>query len=109
MIGKMRHRITLQKEVRVADGGGGFTITWTNVATDPSIWASIVPVSTAENLRSMQLQVSITHRITIRYRSDITGALRVLYGGRVFNVRGIKVIEERDRWIELSCEEGVAI
>jgi len=34
--------------------------------------------------------------------------MRVLFNGRVFNIRSAINLEERNRWTEMSCEEGVA-
>ena len=37
MIGKLRHRVTLQSEGETPDGGGGYALAWSAVAT---VWAS---------------------------------------------------------------------
>lgn len=107
-IGRMRHRVTLQTETRTADGGGGATIAWTDQAT---VWAEITPLSGSEQLRGMALEGRVTHRIRIRYRSDIapTAAWRVAYGARLFNVRAVLNENERNRFLILLADEGVAV
>jgi SPP1 family predicted phage head-tail adaptor len=108
VIGGLRRRLTLQEEGRVADGGGGFTLVWQNVAANPTVWGRIVPLSGREVLQAGQLQTPVSHRILIRYRPDVTGAMRLVLGTRVFNIRAAVNVDGRDRWLELMCEEGVA-
>lgn len=108
MIGKLRHRLTIEEEVRVADGGGGFDLSWQAIATEPVVWGRVTPLSGREVLRASQLQTPVSHRVTIRYRADVTASMRLTLGSRVFNIRALINVEERDRWLELTCEEGVA-
>ena len=50
----------------------------------------------------------MTHRVKIRYRAGVTAKMRLTFGARVFNIRGVINAGERDRTLELLCEEGVA-
>lgn len=109
MIGGLRHRLTIEEEVRVADGGGGFTLTWQAVAVEAEVWGAILPLSGREVLRAQQLATPVSHCVSIRYRADVTASMRLTLGARVFNIRAVVNVEERDRWLELMCEEGVAI
>ena len=104
-IGRLRRRLTIQAESPSADGLGGQARAWTDVAT---VWARVVPLSGSEQLHGMQLEARISHRITIRHRADVTARHRLRLGGRVFNIRAAVDREERGRWLELLCEEGVA-
>lgn len=108
MIGKLRHRLTIEEEARVADGGGGFAVTWSELSTDPTVWGAVVPLSGREVLQAQQLATPVTHKVTIRHRSDVTAAMRLKLGTRAFNIRAVINVDERDRWLELMCEEGVA-
>ncbi len=103
--GRLRHRVTLQSAADTADGGGGFTTTWSDVAT---VWAAIEPLKSRERLFAQQLENPVTHRVTIRYRAGVTAKMRLEFGARVFNIRGVINAGERDRTLELLCEEGVA-
>ncbi|MBI3440666.1 MAG: phage head closure protein [Proteobacteria bacterium] len=89
MISEMKRRITLQEQVRTPDGGGGFTVTWQNIATVPEVYAAIVPLSGAEQLRHHQLEASVTHRITLRYRSDVTTAMRIVHDTTVYHITAV--------------------
>ena len=51
----------------------------------------------------------MSHRIRMRYRPDITPANRLRLGTRVFNIRAILNEGERNRWLTILAEEGVAV
>lgn len=106
-LGGMRRRLELQQEVRTPDGGGGYTVGWSTVAT---VWGEITPVSGRERLEAMRLQGEVTHRIVVRHRRDLAPdhQWRLKLGQRTFNVRAVINQGERDRFLELLCHEGVA-
>lgn len=101
--GKLRRQITIEREQRVSDGAGGSTITWSTVATPR---AFIKPMSGGERLQAMRLEATVTHRIFIRYRSDLLTSDRINYNGRLMQIRALINLEERNRWIEIYADEG---
>jgi len=113
-IGAMRFRIQLQSKAETSDGGGGATIAWTKIA---DMYADIKPVSAKESAfgRDNQLRQVIRHKITTRYRRGVIAADRIIYnyiedgvsGTRTFNIRGVLNIDNRSKYIEFDCEEGV--
>jgi len=105
-LGAMRRRVELQQEARTPDGGGGFTVSWTTVAT---VWAEITPLAGRERIEAMRLQGELTHRIVIRHRRDLAPdhQWRLRLGARTFNVRAVINQGERDRFLELLCREAV--
>ena len=105
MIGMLRHQVALQKPTNTTDAGGGATKSYTTLAT---LWASIKPVSGSEKYRQGQVQETATHQITVRFRSDIGTNYRIVYESRNFNIKHIRNIDERDRYLLLICNEGEA-
>lgn len=103
--GMLREPLTIQRQVSVSDGIGGQAIQWIDLAT---IRAQVVPLSGREIVQAMQLQASITHRIYMRYRADLTPADRIVMRGQPLQVRAIINVEMRNRWLELACDQGVA-
>ncbi len=103
--GALRHRVTIQEEVRVVDAEGDTTRTWTDVATTS---VKIEPLKGLERLRAMQIEDSVTHKVTMRYRSGVIAAQRLVFGTRTFNIRSVINREERNLWLELMVDEGVA-
>lgn len=109
MIGAMRHRITFQQEVQVADDGGGYALSWEDIDETPDMWADVRPMSAGESLQYHKLTTTATHKIIIRYRSDITADMKILHGSLVYNIRSILNKDARGRFLEILAEEGVAI
>lgn len=103
--GKLRHTIAIERETRTPDGAGGSTLTWASVASPR---AFIKPMSGGERLQAMRIEANVTHRIFIRYRSDILTSDRINFNGRLMQIRALINIEERNRWIEIYADEGQA-
>ena len=55
-----------------------------------------------------QLQSSITHKVTLRYRSGVTAGMRLLFENRAFNIRYVANLHEQNELLELLVEEGVS-
>lgn len=113
-VGKMRQRVKLQSKTTSNDGGGSAAITtWSTFAT---VFSSIEPQSGAQNFFGDQLQEPITHKITVRFRRDLTFKNRIVYdyinngskNTRTFSIRRVINVGNRDKYLELLCVEGVA-
>jgi SPP1 family predicted phage head-tail adaptor len=102
LVHTFRKRVTIQNKSTVSDGQGGQTETWNNGST---VWASIEPLKAYERYQAMQMQVPVTHKVTMRYTDEITSASRLLYGDRVFWVKEIIDPEERQRFLVLKAIE----
>lgn len=106
-IGSLRKQVSVQAEVLGADSAGGYTPAWTTRAT---VWAEIEPLSGREVLAAQHLEGRVTHRVTMRWRDDltITPAQRLLIAGRAFNIRSVLNRGERNQWLDILAEEGGA-
>jgi len=104
--GGLRHRVAIQVKSSVPDGMGGEVLTWGNVAGMGSVPAAIWPLSSKEQLDAMKLESVITNKIRIRYRAGITSANRILFGSRVFNIKGAPInYDERNKTLDLLVTE----
>lgn len=101
-ISDLRHRIKFQKEKKTADDYHGHTSTWNDVAV---VWAKVEPVSGREYYYAHQLKNAISHKITVRYRDDITVEMRVVFEERIMKIESLINLQERERFIELRCME----
>jgi SPP1 family predicted phage head-tail adaptor len=101
-IGDLKHRIVLQYQAKVADGMGGFVVTW---VPDATVWAAIWPVSAGETIQADQTTMTITHRIRIRYRDGLKAAYRIAWAGRYFNIVSIIDPNMAHRWMDVLCKE----
>lgn len=107
----LRHRVTFEKQTRVADGAGGWTDSW---AAERSCWAKVEPLSGRERQSAMQLEHPVTHRVTVRYSSVVAGyhrdgepRRRIDFKGRKLHIVAIVNLEEANLWLEIMAIEGV--
>lgn len=104
-IGDLRRVVVIQSSTGTADGmGGKEDITWSDFL---KVFAKIEPYSAREQFEKQQLKPRVTHKVTIRYVDGLTSDMRVKYGDRYLQIKGIRNIFEKDRFMELACEEGV--
>lgn len=104
--GRLRHRVTLQQYAGVADSYGDPLTAddsqWRDVC---AVWAAIDPVSGREFYAAEQAQSAVTHKITLRWRSGVSAAWRVVLGRRVFRILSVIDWEERHESLLLMAQE----
>ena len=105
-IGALRHRVTFQFLTRTSDGQGGYSSTWANLPSLPTVWAEVKPANTNERFFAQALQYQRTHQVVIRYRADLTQEMRMLYDSRIFQIKSIKRVEERRWFLIIDLEEN---
>lgn len=84
--GKFRERVTIQRPVEVRSPSGETTLDWTDLAT---VSASILPYSGRDVLQAMQVNMVISHKVTIRHLDGVTPECRILWRGRVLEVAAV--------------------
>ena len=102
-IGDLRHSVTIQYSTRVADGAGGFTVTW---ATAAEVYAAIWPISAKETVQAMGQAMTITHRIRMRYRANIRSSWRIKHGSRYYNIVSIINPNMDRKWLDILVKEA---
>jgi len=105
-IGKMRYRVKVERATNTRDAGGGISQAFNPVTF---IYANIKPTSATSSYRQGMVQEKVTHEVTIRYMTNIDTNSRITFGTRQFAINGIINVDERDRFLTLLCEEGIAI
>jgi SPP1 family predicted phage head-tail adaptor len=63
-------------------------------------------VSTTEAFRAQEIGAELTARFTIRWSaraSAIDARHRVRFGGKDYNITGIREREDRERWLEINA------
>ena len=105
-IGKMRYRIKVENATNTRDAGGGLAQAYVAAAF---VYANIKPTNANSTYRQGMVQEKVTHEVTLRYMKNIGTNSRISFGKRLFDIKGIINIDERDRFLKLLCEEGVAI
>lgn len=103
-IGKLRHRITLQKQVNTVNDYGAAVTTWKNVAT---VWADVRPLSGHEYFSAQQVQSEVTTQIWLRYLDGIMPTMRVKLGKRTLEIVSVLNMQERNVSLQLMCKEVI--
>jgi SPP1 family predicted phage head-tail adaptor len=102
--GNLRHRVTFQTRSDTSDGAGGVTSTWGSPQT---VWAEVLPLSGSEQLRAMQLEEQVTHRVITRSgAASISNSMRMTFDSRTFNVLASYEVDHRNRRVETLVREG---
>jgi SPP1 family predicted phage head-tail adaptor len=102
--GDLRDRIVLEQAVETPDGAGGATRTYATVAT---LWAALVPIAARGEVDADSLAANVTHRIVMRFRSDMTTRHRLRAGPRIFRIVALRDQDGRGRFLEIDAEERV--
>ncbi len=105
-------RITFQERTATQNSAtGAYTYAWADIGTSPTVWAKVVEETRAEKIEAEVALASQPCVIFIRYRSDITAAMRVVYGSRTMRIAAGPAEVGRREWLKLVCEnlstEGV--
>lgn len=70
------------------------------------VWAAIADLSGRQYIAAQAAQNAVQTTITIRHRTGITAAMRVLHGADIYD---IEAVLDRDRvWLDLMCVKGVS-
>jgi SPP1 family predicted phage head-tail adaptor len=100
--GWLRHRVTVEVAAGASDAAGGESRTWSTSAT---LWARIEPLTAEEKTVAAHLAGLVTHKVTIRWRDDVTASMRIACRGRHFRIRTVHDPDETRRYLQLGCEE----
>lgn len=101
-IGALRHRVTIEAPVDVADDVGGFVRSFNAVA---QVWAHVAPLGASDAFIEQRLEQSRLYAATIRWRSDVAAQMRFDFRGRKLVVRTVEDMGERRRFLNCGCEE----
>ena len=101
-IAARRLRVTLEEPVEAADAIGGVSRTFTPRIT---LWARLEPATLADRAEADRGEAVVTHRLTLRWRTDLTTAMRLAAGPRRFAIHGWFDPDGRRRDLVVRVEE----
>lgn len=103
---QLNKRITIQSLTQTKDTHGGQVDTWTDIAL---VWAGIKSLSGDERRITKEGGQAAEARteFMIRYRAGIIEKMRVLYGGKIYNIKHVNDLNEGHRFMILTCDTGV--
>jgi SPP1 family predicted phage head-tail adaptor len=109
--GDLRHRITVEAQTRVSDGGGNFVQTWIAVPGCTNLAASKWPVKGSEAFEGGRTVAIADYRLRIRYRVPFKASWRIhdLFTGKYMSIVSNPLdLNDDHRWLEFLCKEVTA-
>jgi len=102
--------VTIQQLSTTQDAAGEEARVASNIATNPTVWADVRPAGGQERFvaGAEQVQAMITHRVTIRYRSDLTNKMIVIWDGKTLDIESIEDPSGKRQFTVLKCREVAA-
>lgn len=106
---RLLRRLVLESAETVADGSGGFMVTWVPTGT---IWADVTARVGREDFLGGAGRPRVSYRIIVR--AEPVGApsrpradQRLREGARIFDILTVAEHDVRGRFLEIVAEEGV--
>lgn len=105
-----RDRITIERNTRTPNGGGGFTDSWQTILR--AVPAHIVATRGGEQVQSLRLNGTTPVDVTVRANADtmeITAGDRAVNArtGELLNIKWVGSLQEgRKSYLTLSCMAG---
>lgn len=100
--GKLDQRVTIQSATIARDSYGNEVRTWSTLAT---VWAEVEPLVGREFMEGRQVESEVTTRIRIRYRTDLTTAMRAVHGSVTYDIVSVLNPDSDRRETQLMCRE----
>lgn len=101
-IGQLRQRVTIQAPIDAPDDIGGAERSFSSFV---QVWASVETLAAQEQFIEQRLEQSRRCAVTIRWRSDVTSQMRIVFRGRILVIRSVEDRDERRRFLTCVCEE----
>jgi SPP1 family predicted phage head-tail adaptor len=100
--GELRERLVLEAPVETPDGAGGAVRGFATLAT---VWASLTPSGARGDFVADDAGATVTHRIVIRVRTDLTTRHRVRKDARIFRIVSLRDLDGGGRFLLIEAEE----
>lgn len=100
--GTLDRRLILEAPVEIADGAGGVTRDYQAITT---LWAEVTPLAARSDVDADGRGATVTHRIVLRARPDITTRHRFREGERVYRIVAFRARDGRGRFLDISAEQ----
>jgi SPP1 family predicted phage head-tail adaptor len=101
--GRLTERVSIERKSSTRAANGEEVVTWTVLDT---VSASVKQLRGKEFFAAAQMQGSVDHQVQIRYRTDITRDMRLMWGAQPLDIVGIAELGHREG-LEIMCIAGV--
>jgi SPP1 family predicted phage head-tail adaptor len=80
-------------------------VTYAYTEPGETVWGGVEPLSVKERMAGDQTAAKGTHRLVMRYTSELTQSSQIGFGSRTFEVAEILNRDERNRELSVLCTE----
>lgn len=105
-VGQLKHRMQLTSYSEIQDDTHKTMKSWPLISY---VWAYIEAVKGLTQFDTKQIGEGVSHKITIRYRANVTSENWLYMKSRLFRIRHVRNLEERNILLELLCEEDFTL
>lgn len=102
--GSLNRRVSIEVLESTPNGSGGFYSAWVPLMT---VWAEVIALRGGEALVQNVQRSTQLFRVTIRWRSDVTSANRLMLDGRAMNIISCEDVDGRRESLVMTAETGV--
>lgn len=106
--GDLRQRIAIETPTATQDAAGQPIRTWATLSGCSSLPAKVESVTGGESIRGRNVAAEAQLAVTIRYRTDITTAMRVVYDAQRYGIvrASDPYGDQRELRIEAAISDG---
>ena len=102
IIYSLRTRLTLQVPQIFVDEIGGENVTF---QVGDNLWGALIPYKGIQQFYAQQFQESINFLIVVRWRPDISAAMRFTTANRTFLIHAVFDQDAKQHFLHCLCEE----
>jgi SPP1 family predicted phage head-tail adaptor len=103
MIGPLDQRARLLARTAAPDGGGGTSVSWTELA---EIWIALEVTSGSQDAAANRLESRARYRLTLRRRADVAAGMRLETAAHLLVVLAVLDDGPRTQFMILLCEDA---
>ena len=97
---QLNSKVVIKQPAAVQDAAGQPIPTWTTLAT---VWANIRSLNGLETIKGGAEASVAKASIRIRYRADVTAAMRVVHGSTTYEIKAVLPDVAGKRHVDLAC------
>lgn len=105
--GKYRHRIAFQQQVETRDDNGGVVVTWETVQGLGAVPAEVLTGPGRELVAANAQQAETVARINCRWFPELQSTWRILWDGKIYNIRPPETDSTGRREYRIQCTDGL--
>lgn len=95
----------IQQLTEVADGLGGFTVSWAKFSDVVGFVKTVSGGELVETNEGVRIGSDYMTRFSMQYIGGITDQMRILYNGETYNIKHINPVLDGDVWLNIDAKK----